>query len=160
MVASVLFKKVPKETTFEDLTLQQPPTEEPMEIEAGNLEEGGQDLPQPFRKFVVKVGWQVDDVGNPLIVSRRAWAFRTPESKYEVRKYPHRTTWARYGGEWVCLEREVKWYEQDNPNAYLPRTPAEMLITSFQARTKSEDVPLSIKKHKASHQVNTVSYFV
>ena len=58
--AIALFKKVPKEATFEDLILQPDPTEEPMEVErqdivqevseqVGNLEEGSQDLPEPLR---------------------------------------------------------------------------------------------------------------
>ena len=145
--AIALFKKVFKEATFEDLTLQPDPTEEPMEVErqdivqevseqVGNLEEGSQDLPEPLRKLVAKIGWQIDVLGNPALVTRQAWAFRTPETKYELHQYPYRTTWARYRGEWMCLEKEVKWFELDNPNNYLPRTPAEILITVFQGRTK------------------------
>ena len=63
------------------------------------------------------------------MVTRQAWAFRTPETKYELRQYPYRTTWARHRGEWMCLEKEVKWFELDNPNNYLLRTPAALSST-------------------------------
>ena len=175
--AIALFKKVPQEATFEDLTLQSDPTEEPMEVEkhsfaqelaveVGDSQEGVSALPESFRRLVSKVGWQSDLAGNPVVVSHRAWAFRTPESKYEPHRFPYRTTWGRYDGVWMCLEKEVKWMDLENPNAYLPRTPAEMLITVFQGRTKREicleDVPISMKKQRGTgsqpHQVNVLHH--
>ena len=171
--AIALFKRVPKETTFEDLTLQKDPTEEPMEVEsqpitqevsveAGNLEEGIRDLPGPLQKLVKRIGWSQDELGNPVVVSRQAWAFRTPETRFELHRFPYRTTWARYHGVWQCWEHEVKWLELDNPNVYLPKAPAEILITVFQGRTKRdmclEDVPQQIKRQKGEHAVNTVSF--
>ena len=175
--AIALFKKVPQEATFEDLTLQPDPTEEPMEVErqsmaqelaaeVGDSQEGVGALPESLKKFVTKVGWQRDSTGSPIVVSHRAWAFRTPESKYEPHRYPYRTTWGRYDGVWRCLEKEIRWFELDNPNAYLPRTPAEMLITVFQGKTKREicleDVPLSLKKQRGDssqpHQVNAIHH--
>ena len=156
--AIALFKKTPKEATFEDLTHQEDPTEEPMEVEkqplmqelaseVGDVREGVADLPSSLGRLVDRQGWHTDDAGNPVLVSQKAWAFRTPESKLDVQKYPFRTTWGRFDGTWKCLEKEVKWVELDNPNSYLLEAPAELLITVFQGKTKREmcleDVPLS-----------------
>eukprot|EP00439_Symbiodinium_sp_Y106_P019445 s3274_g2.t1 len=173
--AIALFKTVPKEATFEDLTLQSDPTEEPMEVEsqpfvqevsaeAGNLNEGKDGLPEVIRALVQKVGWCKDAAGNPAVVSRQAWAFRTPETRFELNRFPYRSTWARFRGQWMCLEEEVKWLELANPNSYLPNGPAELMITVFRGLTKREmcleDVPHGIKKRRAvkpePSSVNTV----
>ena len=63
-----------------------------------------------------------------------------PKGRYEPHRYPYRTTWGRFDGEWIMLEKEVKWMELDNPNAYLPSAPAEILVTVFQGRTRKENV--------------------
>ncbi|CAE7476031.1 RE1 [Symbiodinium microadriaticum] len=170
--AIALFKKVPEEATFEDLTGQQPPAEEPSTMEdqpmcqdvardIGDVAEGAADLPTSLAKLAGTVGWNHDELGNPLLVTYQAWAFRTPESKYEAHRFPYRSTWARFEGEWSCLERECKWIEMSNPHEFLPRAPAEILITVFHGRTRKEmcleDVPYFIKRHKAGeHQVQTV----
>ena len=121
-----MFKKVPNEATFEDLTLQSDPTEELMEVEqqpfsqelageVGDLSQGVDKLPQSLTKLISKAGWQSDTAGNPVVVSHKAWAFRTPEAKHEVGSYPYRTTWARFDGVWSCLEKDVKWVDLENP---------------------------------------------
>ena len=175
--AIALFKKTPKEATFEDLTHQEDPTEEPMEVEkqplmqelaseVGDVREGVADHPSSLGKLVDRQGWHTDAAGNPVLVSQKAWAFRTPESKLDVQKYPFRTTWGRFDGTWKCLEKEVKWVELDNPNSYLLEAPAELLITVFQGKTKREmcleDVPLSMKKPRnqpqEAYKVHTVGY--
>ena len=173
--AIALFKKTPKEATFEDLTLQSGPSEEPMEVEqqplmqevangVGDSQEGVADLPRSLTKFVNTQGWQRDEAGNPVVVSQKAWAYRTPEARLDVQKYPFRTTWGRFDGKWKCLEKDVKWIDLDNPNSYLLEAPAELLVTVFQGKTKREmsldDVPMSLKKQKARasepHPVHTV----
>ncbi|CAE7336253.1 RE2 [Symbiodinium sp. CCMP2592] len=168
-----MFRKAPKESTFEDLTRQQDPTEEPMEVEqqplvqevareVGDVEEGITQLPRDLVPLVGKLGWHVDGQGNPTLVSYQSWAYRTPEERYEPHRFPYRTTWARHDGEWICLEKEVKWMELDNPHEYLPNAPLEILITSFQGRTRKEvcleDVPAAIKRRKADAQVHTVQH--
>ena len=162
--AIALFRKVPKEVTFEDLTQQTDPTEEPLEVEqqplmqelaneVGDSQEGITDLPNSLAKLVGTQGWQRDEAGNPVLVSQKAWAYRTPEARLDIQQYPFRTTWARFDGVWKCLEKEVRWHALDNPNSYLMEAPAELLVTLFQSRTKREmcleDVPLSMKKLKS-----------
>ncbi|CAE7318518.1 RE2 [Symbiodinium microadriaticum] len=169
-----LFKRVPEEATFEDLTSQPPPTEEPTEIEAqpfshdvsrevGDPLEGITDLPRHLAKLAGTVGWTQDELGNPVLVSYQAWAYRTPESKYEGHRLPFRSTWGRFQGEWVWLEKECKWLELENPHQFLPQAPAEVLITVFHGRTRKdlclEDVPHFIKRHKGQdNQVNAVQF--
>ena len=173
--AIALFKKTPKEATFEDLTMQPDPTEEPLEVEqqplmqevanaVGDSQEGVAELPRSLAKLVNTQGWQKDEAGNPVVVSQKAWAYRTPEARLDVQRYPFRTTWGRFEGIWKCLEKDVKWIELDNPNSYLLEAPAELLVTVFQGKTKREmcleDVPLSMKKQKGgpmeTHPVHTV----
>ncbi|CAE7631963.1 RE1 [Symbiodinium sp. CCMP2592] len=165
--AIALFKKTPKEATFEDLTRQPPPSEEPLEIEqqsfahdlardAGDFEQGVTELPEELRRVVKRVGWTQDSSGNPVLVTRRAWAYRTPEAKYEGTSYPYRTTWGRFDGEWIWLEKDVKWSELSNPNSFLPQAPAEILITAFSRRSKREmtldDVPVVIKRRREGEE--------
>ena len=118
--AIALFKKAPKGSTFEDLTKQQGPTEEPLEVErqpltqelngeVTDLKQDLRSLPHTLSKLVGKVGWQVDEIGNPVLVSYQSWAYRTPEGRHEVHRYPYRTTWVRVNGEWLQVEREVQW---------------------------------------------------
>ena len=175
--AIALFKKAPKEATFEDLTMQEDPVEEPLEVEqqsimqelastGGDRFEGVADLPSSLARLVDAQGWQRDDAGNPVIVSQKAWAYRTPEAKLDIGKYPFRTTWGKFDGAWQCLEKDVRWSDLDNPNGYLRHAPAELLITVFQSKTKREmcleDVPVSMKKQKASdketQRVHAVTY--
>ena len=98
--AIALLKKTPKEATLEDLTMQEAPTEEPLEVEqqpilqelastGGGRLEGIADLPSSLAKLVSTQGWQRDDAGNPVVVSQKAWAYRTPEAKLDVHKYPN-----------------------------------------------------------------------
>ena len=165
--AIALFKKAPKGSTFEDLTKQQGPTEEPLEVErqpltqelngeVTDLKQDLRSLPHTLSKLVGKVGWQVDEIGNPVLVSYQSWAYRTPEGRHEVHRYPYRTTWVRVNGEWLQVEREVQWMELDNPHGYLPQAPVEIMLTVFQARTKREihldDVPFSVKRRKGGEE--------
>ncbi|CAE7379448.1 RE2 [Symbiodinium sp. KB8] len=175
--AIALFRKLPSDATYEDLTSQENPSEEPMEIEqqplvqdvageAGDLLEGIDDLPESLRALSGQVGWTKDEFGNPVLVTYQAWSYRTPETRYDPHRVPFRSTWGRFDGEWFCLEKEVKWAELDNPHEYLPRAPAELLITRFQGRTRKEmcleDVPVSIKKRKGEresvHHVHAVRH--
>ena len=166
-----LFRKVPKDATFEDLTGQQDPTEEPMEVERqpfaqevvrdiGDFEEGLTQIPNHLAKLITRPGWQVDEFGNHVLVTYQAWAYRTPESKYDPQRMPYRTTWARLDGEWICLEKEVKWMELDDPHDYLPNAPMEILVTCFQGRTRKEmcldDMLPQLKRRKGDQQVNQV----
>ena len=171
--AIALFKKLPKEATYENLVGQEGPTNEEIDIEGQPL---AQDLteemevdagdvrgiPEALRKCVGRVGWHVDEYANPILVTHKAWAMRTPESRHEGYRYPYRSTWAKVEGEWRCLEKEVKWMELDNPHEIIPNGPAAILVTVFQGRTRREmcleDVPLGFKRRKEDEaQVHTVA---
>ncbi|CAE7552795.1 RE2 [Symbiodinium natans] len=158
--ALALFKKVPKEATYEDLLGQADP--EPM----GDLEDQpiGRDLtedvemdisdqaglPEEYRSMVGYVGWYHDRFMNPVLVSHKTWALRTPEQKYSPESFPYRSTWVRIGGEWKRIEHEVKWSELEDPNAIISGGPASLMVTVFQSRTRRErcleDVPVALKK--------------
>ena len=161
--AIALFKKLPKEATYENLVGQEGPSNVDMDMEAQPLiqdvtEEMEVDdkddlgLPENVKSFVGKSGWHQDAYSNPVLVTHKAWAMRTPESRYEGFRFPYRSTWARVEGEWRRLEREVKWAELENPHELIPSGPAAILITVFQGRTRKEmcleDVPLGLKRRK------------
>ena len=129
----------------------------------GDPEDNGQGLPEFVKPFVGKLGWRQDAYANPVLVTHKAWAMRTPESQREGFRYPYRSTWARVEGEWRRLEREVKWAELENPHELIPNGPAAVLITVFQGRTRKEmcleDVPMGFKRRKEerSSTVHAVS---
>ena len=106
--AIALFKKLPKEATYENLVGQEGPTyeggeierqplaqdvTEEMEVDSGDV----RGLPESIRKVVASVGWHIDEYNNPVLVTHKAWAMRTPESRREGYRYPYRSTWARVG---------------------------------------------------------------
>ena len=161
--AIALFKKLPKEATYENLVGQEDPTnedvgmeEQPLvqdvteEMEVDDKDDHG--LPEFVKPFVGKLGWHQDAYSNPVLVTHKAWAMRTPESQHDGFRYPFRSTWARVDGEWRRLEKEVKWAELDNPHGLIPDGPAAVLITLFQGRTRKEmcleDVPMGLKRRK------------
>ena len=172
--AIALFKKIPKEATCENLVGQEGPTNEDVDMEGQPLvqdvteemdvdDDDGQGLPEFVKPFVGKLGWHQDAYANPVLVTHKAWAMRTPESQHEGFRYPYRSTWARVEGEWRRLAREVKWAELENPHELIPNGPAAILITVFQGRTRKEmcleDVPMSFKRRKEerSSTVHAVS---
>ena len=168
-----MFKRLPKEATCENLVGQEGPTgdddniedqplaqdvTEEMEVDAGDV----RGIPESLRRLVGRVGWHVDEYANPILVTHKAWAMRTPESRHEGYRYPYRSTWARINGEWRRLEKEVKWAELENPHDFIPNGPAAILVSVFQGRTRRElcleDVPVGIKRRKEEEeaQVNAV----
>ena len=170
--AIALFKKLPKEATYENLVGQEGPAQEEENIEGHPLtqdvtEEMEVDssdvrgIPASLRKLVGRVGWRLDEYANPILVTHKAWAMRTPESQHEGYRYPYRFTWARVDGEWRRLEKEVKWAELENPHALIPNGPAAILVSVFQGRTRRElcleDVPVGIKRRKEDAKVHAVA---
>eukprot|EP00439_Symbiodinium_sp_Y106_P010950 s656_g1.t1 len=158
-----LFKKIPKEATYEDLLGQMGPDQEPHLLEAELLaqdinddvdmsDDGTQGLPSEYSSFRNRIGWHVDSVGNPVLVSHKVWAFRTPESRYAPERLPWRTTWVFRHGEWTQVEHEVKWQDLADHHQFIPEGPASKMVTVFQSRTRREqcldDVPAHVKRHK------------
>ncbi|CAE6970895.1 RE1 [Symbiodinium sp. CCMP2592] len=99
-----------------------------------------------------QVGWHVDSSGSPVLVSYKAWAFRTPEPRYPGERFPFRTSWVHVNGHWECVENEVKWMELEDQHQFIPQAPVAGLITIFRNRTRKDvvldDVPLSVKRRK------------
>ena len=132
--AMAFFKKVPAEATFEDLVGQESPTEDPMEVEQ-----------LPFA----------------VLISRKAWACRTTEPKFEGIRYPYRSSWGYVGGQWKSLEKEVAWTSLEDPHAVIEGGPVAVLLTVFRSRTRKEicqeDVPVAMRKRKEQrvHAVQT-----
>ena len=160
--AVALFKKVPKEATYEDLIGQDDPDEgDDMEIHplaqdvAGDVEMPDGDevgIPVELGKLSGTVGWHVDDHANLVLVSHKAWALRTPDGRGDASTFPFRSTWAFRDGVWKQLENEVRWGELSDPHAYLTEGAASVLVTRFQTRSRKqsclEDVPGQIKRQK------------
>ena len=174
--ALALFKKIPSEATYEDLIGQADPIEEPAAVEQEPLVQDvaedmdvdplvNTDLPEEYAKLRSSIGWHIDSQSNPVLVSHKAWAYRSPESRYPAQRFPWRTSWGFVGGEWKCLESEVKWMELEDHHQFIPGGPASILITIFQSRTRKDacldDVPVSVKRRKAQpdpHPVNAVQH--
>ena len=121
------------------------------------------DLPQEYARIKGHIGWHVDSKSNPVLVSYKAWAFRSPEPRYSSERFPWRTSWACINGECRCLENEVKWLELQDCHQFIPQGPASILITIFQNRTRKEvcldDVPHDVKRRRAQpqpHQTHAV----
>ncbi|CAE7260901.1 RE1 [Symbiodinium sp. KB8] len=163
--AIALFRKVPSEATYEDLLGQCDPEGEPMDVEQQPLGQdltedldmqdvdlGSEGLSPEHAQMVPQVGWHVDQHGNPVLISHKVWAFRSPEPRYSSDRFPYRTSWACHQGQWTCLEREVKWADLDDQHQFIPGGPAAGLITIFQSRTRKEmcldDVPFRVKRQK------------
>ena len=168
--AMALFKKIPAEATFEDLVGQEGPTEDPMEVEESPLAEDIGDeliepeasdlgLPPELTHVSRSEGWHDDGYGNPVLVTRKAWAYRTTEPKFEGIRYPYGSSWGYVNGQWKCLEREVVWTSLEDPHAVIKEGPVAMLLTVFRSRTRKdvcrEDVPVSMKKRR-EQQVHAV----
>ena len=141
--AMALFKKVPKEATYEDLIGQDNPQDEPQLLEEDPLardicddvhmeDDEGRGLSPGYASLRNQAGWHVDSLGNPVLVSHKVWALRTPESRYAPDRFPFSTSWAYADGQWKRLEHEVKWMELDDHRQLIPEGPASMLITIFQ----------------------------
>ena len=152
-----LFKKVPEEATFEDLTDQKGPEEDLDEIQV-DVEEfvenrQGQhedpkitptNVPRSVLRAANGHGWTKDDYGNPVLVQRKAWAFRIPTPTWDAKTLPYRTTWVFRNGKWKKLEDEVFWSGLEDPCAAFPDGVATMLITIFHGKTRKlgdRDVP-------------------
>ncbi|CAE7195067.1 RE1 [Symbiodinium sp. CCMP2592] len=163
--AIALFRKVPKEATYEDLIGQPDPEGEPMDLEQQPLcqevadelmtDERSLDtegLSDEHARMSGQVGWHVDNSGSPVLVSYKAWAFRTPEPRYPGERFPYRTSWVHVDGRWECVENEVKWMELEDQHQFIPQAPVAGLITIFRNRTRKDaaldDVPLSVKRRR------------
>ena len=118
-------------------------------------------LPDEYERIKGRIGWHIDSMSNPVLVSHKAWAFRSAEPRYQAERFPWRTTCGQVGGEWKCLESEVKWMDLQDHHQFVPGGPANILITVFQNRTRREgclgDVPVSVKRRKPSEQVQPVN---
>ena len=99
-----------------------------------------------------QIGCHVDDGGNPVLVSHKAWAFRTPEPRYPGERFPYRTSWVWANGSWERIENEVKWIDLEDQHQFIPQGPMAGLITIFQSRTRRDqcldDVPFGVKRRK------------
>ena len=157
-----LFRRVPNEATYEDLTKQDSPKDdgpEDMEVDIfwDDLmkDEDVPDQPQEAApKSVLKSaqipGWTTDDFGNPMKVVQRAWAYTTPIPKLQPEDFPYRTTWGFRAGRWVKLEHEVPWATLSEPCGPLDGGPVQILVSIFAGRSRkqicSDSVPWQMKK--------------
>ena len=168
-----LFRKVPKKVPYEDLVGQQGSAAEEMEVQEVPLAQEVVDdiempqsdtpgLPERYRNLLEQVGWNQDNAGDPVLVSKITWSFRTPEPKHDGQRYPFRSTWGFVHGSWKLLEGEVKWGELEDPHAIIPEGPAASLVTVFQGRVRKgaclDDLLGSIKRRKGQ-AVNQVCTF-
>jgi hypothetical protein len=156
-----LFKRVPNEATYEDLTNQESPKEDAWDMVLGNLgddlmDEGNvpEQTPGMVPRSVLNgsqiIGWTRDDYGNPMKVDRKAWAYVTPIPRFEPEDFPYRTTWGYRGGRWIKLEQDVPWATLSEPCGPLVGGPVQTLVSIFAGRSRkqicSDSVPWQIKK--------------
>ena len=157
-----LFRRVPNEATYEDLTKQDSPKDDgPEDMEVDTFwddlmkDEDVPDQPQEAApKSVLKSaqipGWTTDDFGNPMKVVQRAWAYTTPIPKLQPEDFPYRTTWGFRAGRWVKLEHEVPWATLSEPCGPLDGGPVQILVSIFAGRSRkqicSDSVPWQMKK--------------
>ena len=169
--ALALFKKIPKEIDYENLIDQEGPRDDEMQVEENPLaqdvaedidmpQDETRGLPNRYQRLVKNIGWNIDDVVNPVLVSNITWSYRTPEPKYDGSRYPFCTTWGFMNGVWKRLGNEVKWGEPEDPHAAIPDGPAGGLVTMFMGRVRKEvvldDVPSALKRPKTREDSNPV----
>ena len=177
--ALAMFRRLPKEATYEDLTKQkEPPTDDPMIVDDDFLEDllgsdgeqgmevdrgGNVVVPQDIRELSKLHGWTHDRFGNPVRVDRNAvrYTMAQPQNDGAVPRF--RTTWGYMGDhQWKCLEKDVDWVAMDEPQQLLPETPVAVLVTVFGYRKRKDicldSVPDCIKRVKhGEHEVLVVS---
>ena len=70
-------------------------------------------------------------------------------------RFPFRSTWGFWGGQWRLLEDEVRWHSLEDTTDLIPGGPADVLISVFKTRTRKQicldSVPDCLKKQKISH---------
>ena len=107
-------------------------------------------VPKQILELAQQGGWSKDDFGNPVLVSKVAWAYRTPTPRYDGNTMPFRTTWAFTAGRWYLMEKEVCWSRLEDPHGIIPGGPVSTLITIFYSRTRKDmcqdDVPWKSQK--------------
>ena len=157
-----LFRKVPDGATYEDLTSQVGPTPAD-EIVNMDVEDFVDDLlkddhpmvdsppkvPKSVLAAVDRVGWGKDDYGNPILTTRKAFAYRTPSPHWDSRALPYRTSWVHVHGNWERLEDEVCWAALKEPCGTLPTGLVNILVI-FHSRNRKQicqdSVPWHMKK--------------
>ena len=158
-----LFRKVPEETTYEDLTKQNGPEDDGDEItvdvesfvnETPQTDDQPQNTPPEIPKDILKAasgfGWTRDDYGNPTHICRKAWAFKIPTPVWDGEMLPLRTSWVFARGRWKRLEKEVSWGSLKEPCGRIPDGPVDFLVTVFASRARKVENPpwLASKKLK------------
>ena len=115
--------------------------------------------PQLFR-LAQGNGWIRGGFGNPVLVTRRSWSFRTPTPKYDAQSFPFRSSWGFQNGRWVCFEKDVRWAEQSDIHGLIPGGPIGTLVTVFHGLSRKlladQSVPWSIKRRRAEQGVQEV----
>lgn len=167
-----LFRKTPDTATYEDLTEQQGPNQEGLDIHIDDiLDDVDEPKPLPENPPPIGItpklfqlaeghGWIRDGYGNPVLVTRRSWSFRTPTPKYDAQEFPFRSTWGFQDGKWICFERDVRWAELGDIHGLIPGGPIGTLVTVFHGISRKtqmdESVPWSTKRRRGGQREHGV----
>lgn len=167
-----LFRKTPDTATYEDLTEQQGPSQEGLDIQIDDiLDDVDEPKPLPENPPPIGItpklfqlaeghGWIRDGYGNPVLVTRRSWSFRTPTPKYDAQEFPFRSTWGFQDGKWICFEKDVRWAELSDIHGLIPEGPIGTLVTVFHGISRKtqmdESVPWSIKRRRGGQREHGV----
>ena len=108
--------------------------------------------PKELRDVVFQQGWHEDVLGNPFLVSHRAYSFRTPMPKYDGETHPIRCTWGMFQGKWKMLQDDVNWTRLEDSHEVFVGGHATVLVSLFKPKTRKqvceESVPESIMKRR------------
>ena len=98
-------------------------------------------------------GWKEDELGNVVNVAFKGNGFRVLPSRYDVGRFPYRSSWGFWGGKWRLLEDEVLWGRLEDSCDVIPGGPADLLVIMFKQECL-DSVPIALKKrYKYSHDV-------
>ena len=114
-------------------------------------------LPDELLPLCKVPGWKEDALRSPVCVSYKSYAYRVLPPKFDSSRYPYRTTWGYWNGNWRLLEEEVRWTHLENSSDLIIGGPADILISIFHSRTRKQicldSVPACMKKQKiGSHE--------
>lgn len=96
--------------------------------------------------------------GNVVNVAFKGYGFRVLPTRYDVGRFPYRSSWGFWGGKWRLLEDEVLWGRLEDSCDVIPGGPADLLVTLFKPRTRKQECLDSVpechkKRYKYSHDV-------
>ena len=156
---------------YTDLTKEKKPGEDDLDMSIGDDDPSDDEmipvdhpgnpnriraLPDEYLPLCHVPGWKEDILGNPVNVGYKSYTYRGLSPKYDVTRFPYRSSWGYWDGKWRLLEDEIRWGQLEDVTDLILGGPADILVTVFKPRTRkqvcNDSVPECIKKRRTNPQ--------